>query len=744
MKYSLSIVVSILMLPFTSFGQLISIYDARSLPLGSTVTINGIVTSGAEFGTIRYLQDGTAGIAVFSSALATTVRGDNVTVTGVTVDYQNLLEITPVNSWNLNSSGNPMPAPVLATPSQLNENYESIFIQINNVTFTNPGSTFAGNVNYNFTANGQNGVVYIRSTNPLVGQTIPSSNITLYGLCSQFGNQYQVLPRDLNDLVSSSSILITVPPYPQNITTSGLDIAWNTNINGNTFIRYGNTPNLELGVINGPANSSAPVINISGASASELFYVQSFSVSGNDTAYSNIRSYITASNSSGDIKVYFNRPVDTYVATPSGNNAILLNNTFDDTLKAYIDRSIATLDIAIYSFDDTGTGLIVQAVNDAYNRGVQVRVIADGSNTNAGLQLLNSAIPVLLSPTVPFSYYGIMHNKFFILDAEHTNANKPVVMGGSTNWSNGQLYDDRNNLVFIQDKSLALVYQMEFEEMWGGIGAQPNLANSKFGPDKTDNTPHELNIGGKRIECFFSPSDNANSQIIKTMQSADQELYFATLVFTRFDLAYAVEERVDLFGVSAAGIMDDSSGGSGTSFLIMQGVMGNNIILFDHGSNPGILHHKYLIVDPSNSSSDPTVLTGSHNWSNSANLKNDENILVIHDPAIANQFYQEFHNLFNGNGGAVGSGETLLTGNDLTIYPNPSNGNFKVVFNSTKNVAGTILITEISGRVVYSTEMNNQIGVNEIQLNKTLLSKGVYFLTLQSPEIRKTTKLIIN
>lgn len=739
-----NILLLVLVVCFSSANaQLISIFDARSLPDGSTVTVNGIVTSGLEFGTIRYIQDGTGGIAIFSSSLASAQRGDNVTVTGVTTQYQNLLEITPVTSWNLNSSGNPLPPPVLATPNQLNENYESIFIQINNVTFTNPVGTFQGNTNYNFTANGQSGVVYIRSTNPMVGQTIPTSNITLYGICSQFGSQYQVLPRDMNDLVSTSSIVITVPPFPQNITTSGFDITWNTNINGNTFIRYGNTPNLELGTIYGPTNSSNPVINISGGSASQLFYVQTFSVSGTDTAFSGIKPYITASNSTGDIKAYFNRPVDTYVANPPGNDAIRLNNTFDDTLKAYIDRSVNTLDIAIYSFDSNGTALIVQAINDAFNRGVRVRIIADGSNTNAGLQQLNGSIPVLLSPTVPFSYYGIMHNKFFIIDAEDNDANRPVVMSGATNWSNGQLYDDRNNIVFIQDKSLALVYQMEFEEMWGGNGAQPNLANSKFGPDKTDNTPHELNIGGKRVESFFSPSDNTNSQIVRTIESANNDLFFATMVFTRFDLAYAVEERVALYGVNAAGIMDDSSGGSGTSFLIMQGVMGNNLLLFDHSVNPGILHHKYLLVDPLNSGSDPAILTGSHNWSSAANLKNDENTLIIHDPLIVNQYYQEFHNLYNGNGGSVNVNDFNSPAFALVLSPNPSDGNFKLAFTAVEAEPISVSVADLSGRIIFSDNFQQQPGLNEIHFDKTKLSDGVYLLEMRNAHERVNIKLIV-
>ena len=42
------------------------------------------------------------------------------------------------------------------------------------------------------------------------------------------------------------------------------------------------------------------------------------------------------------------------------------------------------------------------------------------------------------------------------------------------------------------------------------------------------------------------------------------------------------------------------------------------------------------------SESDPTVITGSMNWSANGDDTNDENTLIIHDAAVANQFYQEF------------------------------------------------------------------------------------------------------
>ena len=53
-------------------------------------------------------------------------------------------------------------------------------------------------------------------------------------------------------------------------------------------------------------------------------------------------------------------------------------------------------------------------------------------------------------------------------------------------------------------------------------------------------------------------------------------------------------------------------------------------------------HHKYAIIDASNVSADPIVLTGSHNWSGNAENNSDENTLIIHDATIANIYLQEF------------------------------------------------------------------------------------------------------
>ena len=53
------------------------------------------------------------------------------------------------------------------------------------------------------------------------------------------------------------------------------------------------------------------------------------------------------------------------------------------------------------------------------------------------------------------------------------------------------------------------------------------------------------------------------------------------------------------------------------------------------------LHHKVMILD-GHSDSAPAVIAGSSNWSVNADTENDENVLIIRDAGIADQFMQEF------------------------------------------------------------------------------------------------------
>ena len=68
--------------------------------------------------------------------------------------------------------------------------------------------------------------------------------------------------------------------------------------------------------------------------------------------------------------------------------------------------------------------------------------------------------------------------------------NNSWILVWSTNWTNpSNLFNDYNNLIFIQDQSLT--YTLEFEEMWG---SGPPAGGGVFGYNKEDNTPHLFNV----------------------------------------------------------------------------------------------------------------------------------------------------------------------------------------------------------------------------------------------------------
>ena len=78
-----------------------NILDMReNYNIGETVTVSGVITSDDNLGSVRYLQDATAGIAIYpgadwSSWEATPQIGDSLSVTGGITEYNGLLEVGP-------------------------------------------------------------------------------------------------------------------------------------------------------------------------------------------------------------------------------------------------------------------------------------------------------------------------------------------------------------------------------------------------------------------------------------------------------------------------------------------------------------------------------------------------------------------------------------------------------------------------------------------------------------------------
>jgi phosphatidylserine/phosphatidylglycerophosphate/cardiolipin synthase-like enzyme len=628
-----------LLIAFAVCNQLhaqLSVADARLAGAGATVTTKGLVTNGAELGTIRYFQDNTGGLAVYDITYAPSInRGDSIQVTGLLSDYNGLLEITSLTSMVVLNSGNPLPQPQLFTPAQLGEDEEGELVRVNDILFTNAGGVFAGNTTYAFNAGSETLNIYVRNGSPLIGQPIPGGTVDMIGILSQYSTNYQMLPRDTTDFITGPGIAITSSFSQSGMNYNGFNVNWTTNIPGSTGVLYGLTPALELGNefdINAVTDHSYPLVDLE---AGQIYYCQGYSIANGDTVYTPIRPFVTISNSSGTMTAYFNTGVDNSVATTQ--NAVQLYEAIDDTLIAYINRAELSLDLTIYDFNNDNVSNVSEAINAAANRGVQVRFISDGSMapTNTGIGELSSLVNHIYSPVG--DAYNIMHNKFVIIDANHSDPMKPILWSGSTNWTERQLYTDDNSVIIIQDQALARTYTLEFNEMWGSTGATPDTTQSRFGSFKQDNTPHEFIIGSKRVESYFSPSDNVNNQLIQTINTADSNAYFASMLITRYDVAQALIDK-HAAGATVEGIIDNAT--TTTQYANLSAELGSDLHI-----NPDpsiIMHHKYLIVDHNELSNDPLLWVGSHNWTSSANTLNDENTLVVHDANMVNQYYQEF------------------------------------------------------------------------------------------------------
>ena len=79
----------------------------------------------------------------------------------------------------------------------------------------------------------------------------------------------------------------------------------------------------------------------------------------------------------------------------------------------------------------------------------------------------------------------------------------------------------------------------------------------------------------------------------------------------------------------------------------------------------------------------------------------------------------------------------------LDISPNPNNGRFNVRFAAEDNQNITLSIQSTVGQTVYSKKLDNFTGNFNEELNLDVLSKGVYFVTVESAKGRLNKKVIV-
>ncbi|MBU2471836.1 MAG: T9SS type A sorting domain-containing protein, partial [Bacteroidetes bacterium] len=736
----------------------VKVNDANgvALRMGDLVTVRGIITVGNEFGSPSFIQDNSAGMSIYGTIFSASVNsGDEVQVTGKVTQFFGLNQIKLPEQYSVISSGN-IVDPVIATPTQINingvggiENYEGKLVHLIGVTVTNlnrtPVTSWAANTNYRLIGTSPSDTVQLRIDNNtnLVGGVAPASTFDLIGVVGQYKlsapyiGGYQIMPRSTADIISTGPLFLEFPEE-SNIDSSSLTIVWKTIDPGTSRARYGLTTNYELGVI-APDNDLriSHSVTLTSLTAATIYNIQAFSVSGTDTSFAGNLIACTTSKSptTGKINVYFNKSVNTSVSTGEPATA---NFNFTGKIVERINNANWSIDAAVYNLSGTPGATIASALVAAKNRGVLVRVVNEkGNDGNAPFNTLRAnGIHIISDLYGANDGTGLQHNKFFVIDYRGGAPDSIWVWTGSWNPTDPGTNDDRQNVIEFQDVALAGAYTCEFEEMWGSNTETPNSTNSRFGARKFNNTPHKFIIGGIYVESYFSPSDRTTTGIAKTLGKAQGSINVAILSFTRKELADSIVSKKKA-GKKARVIMDNNSDtGNQFDYLLTNGVD----VRLKSGS--GMLHHKYAIVDAEPFGLTSYLVTGSHNWSSSAETKNDENTVIVRNNRVANLYLQEFAARYYEADGAdsirvsvneIGSGipdDYSLSQN----YPNPFNPTTTINFSIPKSGLVTLKVYNILGQEVASL-VNEEMkaGNYRVNFNANGLASGVYFYKLQAP-----------
>ena len=690
-----------------------TIREVKSLPLGSVVTILGITSTGPEYGVIRYIQDQTAGIALYSTSLSGVEMGDRLEVTGVLSNYNGQLQISPVLSFEVITTGTDLMVPLrvnLDDPDLYL--YESRIVYLSCAGISTCKDNFESGWFTAFDKNGQSIKWYLEETNFNIGKTIPSKPIYAAGILVYQNDQYHLLLQyyfpsfendcfviDRGDIISNASEFTTV--------------LWNVVDTGSFTIQYG----IELFDREEAVTVSNGTIEYTfdDLQQGQIYIARIRQIIESDTIYS-FPTFLAAKGVEDPaVELFFNRNVNTSFSDGS-HPAATGPSVIETDIIARINTVQSTLDVAMYN---TTNSNIVQAIENAADRGVDVRYIADDETSNTALQ-----------GTLPFDVLfrtgdGIMHHKFIIADAEIPG--KAWLWTGSTNFSSNQLSSDPNHAYIFNEQSLAQNYKREFDELWG---TNTTHDYNRLGQEKLDNTAHQFLFGETLIESYFSPSDETGCHIMQALASADHHIEIGLLLLTKEDL---VDQIITLHnsGILIRVIVEDEESSSQALTRLRNAGVPTRVHEFS-----SIFHHKYAIIDEGYPDSDPIVITGSHNWTWSADNINDENTLIVHNQSFANVFRQEFEARWAELQST--SINDFTENNIITIKPNPASDFIELENPFSENC--TLVVLDATGSRVQSIQISAEA---KSKLDLDDYTNGLYFIRWTCQNQQATSRFVI-
>jgi len=135
---------------------------------------------------------------------------------------------------------------------------------------------------------------------------------------------------------------------------------------------------------------------------------------------------------------------------------------------------------------------------------------------------------------------------------------------------------------------------------------------------------------------YFSPKGGCESQVIYWISRANVSIHVLIYSFTLDSIGDALMNASNR-GVEVKIVFEKSQISISSEYTRLKtaGIPVRN------DTNPDLMHDKVMIVD------DAIVLTGSFNWSASAENDNNENLIIIDSTYIASIYATEFQKIWN-------------------------------------------------------------------------------------------------
>ncbi|MBX3723859.1 MAG: hypothetical protein KF713_18580 [Turneriella sp.] len=399
---------------------------------------------------------------------------------------------------------------------------------------------------------------------------------------------------------------------------------------------------------------------------------------------------------------------------------------FDIRLANLIDGARKEVYWAMYGFYRAS---IKDSVLRAVQRGLDVQLAGDSGTYSYGevgyVQFEDLLRRYPNAKLIAGNSQSIQHNKFCVIDRRY-------VMTGTGNITDSEIDRNYNVWAIIESKELAEDFINEHQQMMAG-----RFGHAKDRPDNNN----VFNVGGVKIEAYFSPHEDAMSQFLQAVAQAQSSIHFAIFAFTHDQLGRMFIQKHKEFtaaGKTTAvrGIMDRSqlthnqyvevyriatscghtygfeagggatNGGTANAFtstwdtpnqtntrcyapfdLRIDGNENNNY-LGDWQAGGGRLHAKTIVIDAGTPNA--KLMLGSFNWSPNANNNNDENLIVIHSPAIVERYLQFWQQIYDDG---VPMNKRFPTNQEISqgivTYQPRETGDYQKVVISEVNYAGT-------------------------------------------------------